>query len=266
MYDRHCRHNLDTPTFEQFNQKHFTCLPHNPTVFNEYNSTISAAKKAVGIPVTRRLPSLYKKLSSTSSSIVKVVPQVQINSQLNSFKSTVPNMGSSLRMNIRTPAPVVVVPAVVPAVVPVVVPAVVPAVVPVVVPAVVPVGPVIPAVVPVGPVIPVAFDHPPVCWTKSSYKEAVRCNPSILLKESNGHMVHLVPFQQDGASFEGLACKLTKSIWETLRGKSMEPLKMRDGSSLQMSTISLDEGDLAEFVQNRKRKVLGPHFIRFSRI
>ena len=105
-----------------------------------------------------------------------------------------------------------------------------------------------------------------IAWTKADYKEAVLSNPSILLKETNGHMVHLVPPKQDGASFEGLACKLTKSIWETLRGKSMEPLKMRDGSSLQMSTISLDEGDLAEFVQNRKQKLLGPHFIRFSRI
>lgn len=238
MYDRHCRHNLGTPTFEQFNQKHFTCLPHNPTVFVEYSSTITAAKKAVGIPVTRRLPSLYKKLSSTESSTANVVPKVQINSQLNSFKSTVPDMGSSLRMNIRAPACIAVVPVVA-------APTIASAVAPTVASAVAPMS---------------------IGWTKADYKEAVLSNPSILLKETNGHMVHLVPPERDGASFEGLACKLTKSIWETLRGKSMEPLKMRDGSSLQMSTISLDEGDLAEFVQNRKQKLLGPHFIRFSRI
>ena len=105
-----------------------------------------------------------------------------------------------------------------------------------------------------------------VVWTRASYKEAVLKNPSILLKESKGHMVHLVPPTHNCVSFEGLAAKLTKSVWESLRGKSTEPLKMRDGSSLQMSTISLDEGDLAEFVQNRKEKLTGPHFIRFSRI
>jgi hypothetical protein len=59
---------------------------------------------------------------------------------------------------------------------------------------------------------------------------------------------------------------LTKKIWESLRGKSDLDLKMRDGSTVSMTSISLDEGDLAEFIQSRKQKKSGPHFIRFSRI
>ena len=79
-------------------------------------------------------------------------------------------------------------------------------------------------------------------------------------------MVHLVPEMHDSSSLESLASKLTKNTWESLRGQSEEDLKMRDGSKIVMSSISLDEGDLAEFIQNRKAKMLGPHFIRFSRI
>ena len=45
---------------------------------------------------------------------------------------------------------------------------------------------------------------------------------------------------------------------ETLRGKSDKPLKMRDGSTMNASTLSFDEGDLAEFVQSRKQKQKGP--------
>jgi hypothetical protein len=63
-----------------------------------------------------------------------------------------------------------------------------------------------------------------------------------------------------------MAAKLTKQAWDILRGKSDGELKMRDGSAFSLSSVRLDEGDLAEFIQNRKNKIQGPHFIRFSRI
>jgi len=102
-------------------------------------------------------------------------------------------------------------------------------------------------------------------WTLESYKSAVTSSASVLLKEAKGLMVHLVPEKKE-SSLEALACKLTKSTWESLRGKSDSPMKMRDGSTLDLTTVALDESDLAEFVQNRKKKIVGPYFIRFSRI
>jgi len=63
MYDRYCRRHLDTPTFEAFNQENFTCLPHNDSIYAEYVRVLKGARKAAGIPVTRRLPSLYSKFS-----------------------------------------------------------------------------------------------------------------------------------------------------------------------------------------------------------
>ena len=62
MYERYCRRNVDTPTFESFNGKHFTCLPENKAAFDEYSRILVGARRAAGVPVTRRLPSLYKKL------------------------------------------------------------------------------------------------------------------------------------------------------------------------------------------------------------
>jgi len=102
-------------------------------------------------------------------------------------------------------------------------------------------------------------------WSLDGYKEAVRQSKSVLLKESKNLIVHLVPDKRSD-SLESLACKLTKSTWESLRGKSDAPLKMRDGSTLELESISMDECDLAEFVRNRKKKVAGPYYVRFSRI
>jgi hypothetical protein len=244
MYDRYCRRHIDTPSFADFNAKHFTCLPNNPKVNAEYERVLVAARRAAGIPVTRRLPSLYKKLSGCAPRTPSQ-PKVQIDNQYNSFKSTVPV--SSMKMNIRQPTP------------------------------------------DQEQDISeqdiseqdisnqeqdisteeeqVEEQHQTVApkWSVEEYKQEIAQNKSILLKESSGHMVHLIPETKKG-SFESLACKLTKSTWETLRGKSKADLKMRDGSTISIDTISLDEGDLAQFVNDRKSKKPGPHFIRFSRI
>lgn len=226
MYDRYCRRHSDTPSFEEFNAKHFTCLPNNPEVNAEYERVLVAARRATGIPVTRRLPSLYKKLSG-SKPRTPSQPKVQIDNQFNSFKSTVPV--SSMKMNIRQPTV---------------------------------------------SEENISTEEEQVeeqdqtvtpKWSVEEYKQEIAQNKSILLKEASGHMVHLIPETKKG-SFESLACKLTKSTWETLRGKSKADLKMRDGSTISIDTISLDEGDLAQFVNDRKSKKPGPHFIRFSRI
>jgi len=222
MYERYCRRNRDTPSFESFNAKHFTCLPTNEKVYNDYNRALISARRASGLPITLRLPSLYKKLSPSSENLAQTIPSVQVQPQTNSFKSAITPMKSSMNMSIRAPSRVAP--------------------------------------------KEVVLKEEKKEWTLESYKNAISTNKSILLQEQNGHMVHLVPKYKGGESSESLACKLTKSVWEILRGKNNSPLKMRDGSSLDMSTISLDEGDLAEFVHNRKKKISGPHFIRFSRI
>jgi len=239
LYDRYCRRHLDTPTFEDFNSAHFTCLPSMPEIYEEYNRVLKTARKATGVPVTRRLPSLYDKFTGRQGAPeLTTRTQVQIPPQSASFKSTLPGMGDSVKMNIRAPS-----------------------------------------CIPIESPNPeskkyeknVSQSESPItlkeCWSIEGYKESLSKNKSILLKESGGHMVHLVPsHKNEKESFESLTCKLTKSTWETLRGKSEAPLKMRDGTAIHMASISLNEGDLAEFVQNRKAKMKGPHFIRFSRI
>lgn len=217
-YERYCRRHSDTPTFEEFNGKHFTNLPSNPDVYADFKRTLTAARRAAGLPVTRRLPSLFHKLSGVASvaestSVAEPRASVQVKTAEKAFRATKTDFDDAFRHNVRPPA------------------------------------------------APVAEET----WTLESYKEAVTSSASVLLKEAKGLMVHLVP-EKKGESLEALACKLTKSTWESLRGKSNNPMKMRDGSTLDLATVALDESDLAEFVQNRKKKIGGPYFIRFSRI
>ena len=220
MYERFCRRNDFTPTFEEFNKKNFTCLPTNNVIFKEYRRYLVSSRRAAGIPVTRRLPSLFKRLSASDESISRVItPSVQVCPQTSAFKSAVPPIDNAMRMDIRAPN-----------------------------------------------CISVFKKSEPEKWTIETYAAAILKNNSVLLHEANGHMVHLVPEFKSENSFGKLSCKLTKSTWEVLHGKSMNLLKMRDGSSLDISTVVFNEGDLAEFVHNRKKKIEGPHFIRFSRI
>ena len=232
MYDRYCRRHLDTPTFEAFNQENFTCLPHNDAIYAEYVRVLKGARKAAGIPVTRRLPSLHSKFSGEPLVSTVSTPSVQVRHQKASFVSSLPSVSRSVTMKIRAPACISEEKA----------------------------GP-----LSVSKVDVQKIEAVPENWSVSSYKEELSKNKSILLKESDGHMVHLIP-KARRASFESLACKFTKSTWETLRGKSDAPLKMRDGATLEISSVSFDEGDLAEFVRKIKKKIAGPHFIRFERI
>lgn len=239
MYDRYCRRHLDTPTFEAFNQENFTCLPHNDSIYAEYVRVLKGARKAAGIPVTRRLPSLYSKFSGEPLVSTVSTPSVQVRHQKASFVSSLPSVSRTVKMNIRAPACISEEKA----------------------------GP--PSASKVAEVEDVQevqkVEAVPENWSVSSYKEELSKNKSILLKESAGHMVHFIPNVRRG-SFESLACKFTKSTWETLRGKSEAPLKMRDGTTLEISSVAFDDGDLAEFVRKIKKKIAGPHFIRFQRI
>lgn len=214
MYERYCRRHSDTPTFEAFNEKHFTCLPKNDAAFEDFKRVLMSARRSSGVPVTRRLPSLWSRLSGEQSTLATPVPTVQVQTREKSFRSSVPKYESALRNNVRPPK------------------------------------------------MPAQEEEK---WSVDAYKEAVTSSRSVLLKEPKNLIVHLIPDTKSG-SLESLACKLTKSTWESLRGKSQLPLKMRDGSTLDVSTIALDECDLAEFVQNRKKKKQGPYFVRFSRI
>lgn len=215
-YERYCRSHKDTPTFANFNAKFYTNLPSNDVVYGEFKRVLVSARRAQGLPVTRRLPSLYRQLTGEKLVAAEPAPTVQVQSVKKSFRSTKAEYDDALRANFRAPAPQKV-------------------------------------------------EQSSDQWTLDAYKTAVQDSKSVLLKETNNLMVHLVP-ETKGASLESLACKLTKTTWESLRGKSDKPIKMRDGSTMSLETVSLDEGDLAEFVRNRKKKIAGPYFVRFSRI
>ena len=215
MYERYCRRHSDTPSFEAFNAKHFTCLPRNPDVYGDFKSVLTSARRSAGLPVTRRLPSLWHRFTGEEKVMAVPAPVVQVKTAEKSFVGH--EYESAIRNKVRAP------------------------------------------------VLENKSDEPLMTWTLEAYKEAVQNSRSILLNEPKNLIVHLVP-EERSEDLESLACKLTKTTWESLRGKSAAPLKMRDGSALKMESLSLDEGDLAEFVRNRKKKVEGPYFIRFSRI
>lgn len=100
-------------------------------------------------------------------------------------------------------------------------------------------------------------------WTLEAYVKAVQESG---LAESKGLIVHFMP-EHKGDPISSLASKLTKSTWESIRGKSQETsIKMKDGTMMDLASIRLNEEDVKKFVHNRKKKVEGPYFIRFSGI
>jgi len=99
-------------------------------------------------------------------------------------------------------------------------------------------------------------------WTLEEYINAVRASD---LKEDKGLMLHFVP-EVKGQPLASLASKLTKTTWEAIRGKEGQTIKMKDGTQMDLREYELDSEDVKQFVRNRKKKVEGPYFIRFSRI
>lgn len=213
MYERTCRRQKAIPTFAAFNKEKFTCLPSNDAVESDFKSSVLKARNAYGMPVTRRLPSLYHKLSGISKPTVQI-PAAVVSSSEKSFVYDNEKYDGAMKMSIRPPA------------------------------------------------CPDEGELKEDDLTMEEYVAMVEKSP---LKEAKGLIVHLVP-QKRGEPLSSLSCKLTKKTWEALRGKKDIPVKMKDGSELDLKTVQLNVDDVRNFVKSRKRKEEGPYFIRFSRI
>ena len=213
MYERTCRRQKAIPTFASFNTEKFTCLPSNEAVESDFKSSVLKARKAYGMPVTRRLPSLYHKLSGISRPTVQI-PAAVVSSSEKSFVYDNEKYEGAMKMSIRPPA---------------------------------------------------CLDEGELKEDDLTMEEYVAMVEKSPLKEAKGLIVHLVP-QKRGDPLSSLSCKLTKKTWEALRGKKDIPVKMKDGSELDLKTLQLNVDDVRNFVKSRKRKEDGPYFIRFSRI
>ena len=78
-YEKFHRQKQETMKFEDFNAKFGTKLPKNLEVYEKFMSSLHKAKKSEGLPVTRRLYSIYKGLTGTSQeSIASPPPAPQI--------------------------------------------------------------------------------------------------------------------------------------------------------------------------------------------
>ena len=78
-YEKFHRQKQETMKFEDFNAKFGTNLPQNTFVYEKFMSSLHKAKKSEGLPVTRRLYSIYKGLTGTSQeSIASPPPAPQI--------------------------------------------------------------------------------------------------------------------------------------------------------------------------------------------
>ena len=78
-YEKFHRQKLETISFEDFNAKFGTNLPKNSEVNQKFLSSLHKAKKSEGLPITRRLYSIYKGLTGTSQeSIASPPPAPQI--------------------------------------------------------------------------------------------------------------------------------------------------------------------------------------------
>lgn len=111
LYEQHCRHRQHVPSFEEFNVSHSACLPHNVDIFAVFKQNIELAYKAEGVPVTRRLPSLFKRLSQQSNiqKTALMPPSVQM-SVSPAPVSVVPPLSRSMKMSIRAPVSVALLP------------------------------------------------------------------------------------------------------------------------------------------------------------
>lgn len=231
MYEQYCRRRTAIPTFEEFNHAHATCLPRNKVAFQSFKQTVENAVKAEGVPVTRRLPSLFQKFSLGDQPAL-VPPSVQLAARPPVL--AIPSPKQSFTMKIRQPVAVSA-------------------------------AAVSAAAEPSAAESAAESESAAEPWSVESYKDLVLQSDNSNLRESKGLMVHLMPPEKE-TELVSLACKLTKSTWNALRGKSGTSLSMRDGSVLDLSSIQLKQEDVDMFVSNYKKKVAGPFFLRFSRI
>lgn len=230
MYERHCRRTkAEPPTFEAFNAKHMTCLPRNSAVYGAFRTALLAARRSEGVPVRRKLPSLFRRFSGDEPEA-----EAETTTPHRAFVShTQPSYKSGLRMNIRPEAPVSVQTATEES----------------------------SAMTETETEAEDTEDSP---WTLQTYKKDLAASTNPKLVEKSGMMIHFVP-PTHCAPLEALACKFTKSSYEILQGKRDAALKMRDGSTWSAGA-NWNQDDVAATLQARKDKVSGPYFIRVSGI
>jgi len=230
MYERHCRRTKgDPPTFEAFNAKHMTCLPRNSAAYSAFARALTTAQRSEGVPVRRKLPSLFRRFSGDEPEAV-----AETTTPHRAFVShTQPSYTGGLRMNIR----------------------------PETAPSVQTETEESSAMTETETEAEDTEDSP---WTVETYKQDLAASTNPKLVEKSGMMIHFVPPTRC-APLEALTCKFTKSSYEILQGKRDAALKMRDGSTWAAGA-NWNQDDVAAALQMRKDKVAGPYFIRVSGI
>lgn len=229
LYERHCRRNKNIPTFNEFNSNYLTCLPEDTSTFNAFKSTLIAAKRAEGLPVRRRLPSLYKRLSSGSTFVDSSTKSSDSHKAFMSCAA--PSYENGLRMNIRPTASSKTESVV---------------------------------VLPESTTETEAEIETDLAWSLEAYKQELASSTNPKLKESTGMMIHFIPPTRC-APLEALACKFTKKCYETLQGKEQHAIKMRD-NSVWPGGANWNQDDVTAVLQMRKKKTAGPYFIRVDGI
>ena len=81
---------------------HSSCLPSNDSVYANFKQIIELAYKAEGVPVTRRLPSLFRKFSNSLESAAMLPPSVQM-AVVSAPVAVLPAYEDSFKMKIRAP-------------------------------------------------------------------------------------------------------------------------------------------------------------------
>lgn len=100
-YEKFHRQKQFTMSFAKFNVKYGTCLPENEAVQKKFWNSLAKAKNSEGIPVTRRLYSIYHGLTETSREQIATLPP----SQQIAHKPSNPTIiaSRSVEQNIRSP-------------------------------------------------------------------------------------------------------------------------------------------------------------------
>ena len=75
-YEKFHRQKQITMTFAEFNAEYGTCLPENEIVERTFIISLTKAKKSEGIPITRKLYSIYKGLTGTSQENIANPPPI----------------------------------------------------------------------------------------------------------------------------------------------------------------------------------------------
>jgi len=231
LYERYCRRNKNIPTFGEFNSKYLTCLPEDTSVFNTFKTALIASKRAEGLPVRRRLPSLYKRFSGSDEEADS--PTESSESHKAFVSCAAPSYENGLRMNIRQTASSK--------------------------------AAILEKVVAQDSATETEAEvETDLAWSLEAYKQELTSSTNPKLKEQNGMMIHFIPPTRC-APLEALACKFTKKCYETLQGKENHPLKMRD-NSIWAAGANWNQDDVTAVLQMRKKKTAGPYFIRVDGI